>query len=304
MTINSSKQTTILKKGDWLVIKPRDYQAPPFHGQSTTTESLRDLARSHQRNDLELPRPVVPISREFAPLALIEKHSHQWGQLVYSSRGVMQIETVEGVFVIPPQQALWLPPHVEHTHYCRHGASYRSLHIAAELCEELGSQVFTLDVDALLKELILEVCCWPKDYQITAQKQRLLQVLLDRLAQASDNGLFMPTISDKRLLPIIEALNHDLSNKLTIEQWASQVGASSRTLNRLFNQYFGFGFSRWKQKLRILKSLEMLSDDNSSSEIAFALGYESSSAFISAFTKQMGCSPKRYKDNRPESATN
>ena len=37
---------------------------------------------------------------------------------------------------------------------------------------------------------------------------------------------------------------------------------------RLFNQNYGMGFSRWKQKLRILKSLELL---NSNSQLVDAV---------------------------------
>jgi AraC-like DNA-binding protein len=206
----------------------------------------------------------------------------------------MHIETNEGVFVIPPEQALWLPPNIEHQHFCRTAVSYRSLHIDPTWSDILGNCVKPLTVDPLLKALILEVSNWGKDYTETAQTNRLLRVLLDRLAQAPSNELFIPKINDKRLLPIVESLNHDPSNKLTIEEWAEIVGASSRTLNRLFNKSYGMGFSRWKQKIRILKSLEMINSNMNLSDIAFSLGYESTSSFITGFKKQLGCSPKRY----------
>jgi AraC-like DNA-binding protein len=54
------------------------------------------------------------------------------------------------------------------------------------------------------------------------------------------------------------------------------------------------GFSRWKQKLRILKSLELLNSNAQLVNIAFELGYESTSSFITSFKKQLGCSPKKY----------
>lgn len=54
------------------------------------------------------------------------------------------------------------------------------------------------------------------------------------------------------------------------------------------------GFSRWKQKLKILKSLDMLNAGTSLTDIAFGLGYESTSSFIIAFKKQLACSPKKY----------
>ncbi|WP_019025880.1 AraC family transcriptional regulator [Colwellia piezophila] len=241
-----------------------------------------------------LPRAVLPTSAEFEPMTQIVSHSHPWSQLSYSCVGVMHIETDAGIFVIPPEQALWLPPGMAHQHFCKNKVSYRSLYIDPVLSEVLGNKVRPLTIDPLLKALILEISSWPEDYQETAQTQRFILVLIDRLTMAKSNQLFMPTIQDKRLLPIIETLNQEPANKLTIEQWALKVGASSRTLNRLFNKNYGMGFSRWKQKLRILKSLELLNSNTPLVDIAFELGYESTSAFITGFKKQLGCSPKKY----------
>ncbi|WP_057832037.1 AraC family transcriptional regulator [Colwellia sp. TT2012] len=244
-----------------------------------------------------LPRTVLPTSAEFKPMTQIISHTHPWSQLSYSCIGVMHIETDAGIFVIPPEQALWLPPGIAHQHFCKNKVSYRSLYIDPVLSEVLGNKVRPLTVDPLLKSLILEISSWPEDYKETAQTQRFILVLLDRLAMAKSNPLFMPTIQDKRLLPIIETLNQEPANKLTIEQWSLKVGASSRTLNRLFNQNYGMGFSKWKQKLRILKSLELLNSNTPLVDIAFELGYESTSAFITGFKKQLGCPPKKYLTN-------
>ncbi len=246
------------------------------------------------RQYAKLPRAVVSIANEFNAWTLVESHSHPWSQLAYSSKGIMHIETNKGTFVIPPEQALWLPPHTEHKHYCRNPVSYRSFHIDPDWSKLLGNQVKPLTIDTLLKSIILEVSSWPKDYKETDQTHRLLRVMLDRLAAAPTSQLFMPNNYDKRLVQIVETLNLDPTNKWTIEQWAFQVGASSRTLNRLFNKSYGMGFSMWKQKLKILKSLEMLASDIPLTDIAYNLGYGSTSAFINGFKKQLNCSPKKY----------
>ncbi|NTS77204.1 helix-turn-helix transcriptional regulator [Catenovulum sp. SM1970] len=251
-------------------------------------------AREPSREYQTLPRPVVPLSNEFPAMTQINKHTHPWSQLAYSTEGVMHIETSCGLFIVPPEQALWLPPNIEHQHFCRQHVAYRSLHIQAELGAFLGEQVRSLRVEPLLKQLILTITSWPKHYQQTPQTDRLIAVLLDQLALAPDNDLFMPTINDKRLLPIIETLSEQPANKLSLEQWADKVGASSRTLNRLFNQYYGMGFSRWKQKLKILKSLDMINAQLPLAEIAYQLGYESASSFVTAFKKQLKVSPKKY----------
>ncbi len=241
-----------------------------------------------------LPRSIVPVYQEYKAMTQVLGHKHSWSQLAYSCSGVMHIKTDAGVFVIPPEQALFIPPGVTHEHFCRNKVSYRSLHIDEKFGAVLGSKVKTLTVDPLLKALILEIANWPMHYEETPEKQRFISVLLDRLASADSNDLFIPTVDDKRLFPIIEALNLQPSNDLTIEQWASEVGASSRTLNRLFNKHYGMGFSQWKQKLRILKSLDLIDSQAPLIDIAFELGYQSTSAFITAFKKQLGCSPKKY----------
>jgi len=256
--------------------------------------SLKWIKQSPSRLYPELPRPIVSTAHEFNAMTHIVNHAHPWSQLCYSCKGVTQTETEEGIFVLPPEQALWIPPKVEHQQHLKSKVSNRSLYIDPNWSKPLGDKVRSLTVDPLLKSLILEIANWPEHYQQTTQTDRLVQVLIDRLAIAPSNELFMPTINDNRLLPIIEMLNHEPANKLTIEQWSEKVGASSRTLNRLFNKNYGMGFSKWKQKIRILKSLEMLNEGILLSDIAYELGYESSSAFLTGFKKQLGCSPKKY----------
>ncbi|PAJ75313.1 AraC family transcriptional regulator [Pseudoalteromonas sp. NBT06-2] len=256
--------------------------------------SLKWTKQSPSRLYPELPRPIVSIAHEFKAMTHIVSHSHPWSQLCYSCKGVTQTETKEGIFVLPPEQALWLPAKAEHQQRLKNSGSNRSLYIDPDWSEPLGNKVRSLTVDPLLKALILEIANWPEQYQQTEQTDRLVRVLIDRLAIAPSNELFMPTIKDNRLLPIIEVLNNEPANKLTIEQWATKVGASSRTLNRLFNKSYGMGFSKWKQKIRILKSLELLNEAVPLQEIAYSLGYESSSAFLTCFKKQLGCSPKKY----------
>ena len=53
---------------------------------------------------------------------------------------------------------------------------------------------------------------------------------------------------------------------------------------------------QWKRKLRLFRSVELLSDGRSMTQIAFELGYSSTSAFIYMFKQEMGVSPRRYRE--------
>ena len=259
------------------------------------TSRVWQLKYAAQRT--ELSRPLVPSAHKMSAMVQVIKHNHKCGQLLYASKVVIQIITSEGRYILPSGQALWLPPYIEHQILCRYGANFYNVHIDPPYCNPLGPRVYSFNVQPLLKELILSMCQWAKDYEMTGERQRLFDVLLDLLKAAPNTGMFMPSINDKRLSPILEAFSANSCDKRTLEEWAHIVGASSRTLNRLFNYYFGFGFSKWKQKFKIIQSLDLLSDGYSTQAIASTLGYESSSAFICAFKKYLGCSPGSYSTN-------
>ncbi len=72
------------------------------------------------------------------------------------------------------------------------------------------------------------------------------------------------------------------------------AGASARTLARLFEREAGMTFGSWRQQLRLLRSLELLAGGESVTSVALSLGYESLSAFVSMFRRNLGRTPGRY----------
>ncbi len=242
-----------------------------------------------------LSRPVQPRVVRLHPLQRVLPHTHVFGQLMYSDNTVLTIQTLQGEFVVPRHQALWVPPGIEHCVTCRDGGQLQSLYVDAGWGSKLGTRVKALEVDSLLQALLGEVTSWQDDFAMSEENQRLLMVLVDRLHSARENPLFLPKAQDKRLSPIVNALCQQPGLSHSLEEWGSQVGASSRTLNRLFNQAFGMGFSAWRQKVRVMMALKMLGANQSNSEIAEALGYESSSAFIQAFKAHMPYPPGYYR---------
>ncbi|WP_247687531.1 AraC family transcriptional regulator [Pseudoalteromonas luteoviolacea] len=242
----------------------------------------------------QLGKPVFPRATTMPQWEHVEEHSHPWGQLTYISDGVMTIFTPQGSFVIPPQQALWIPPNVGHELYCRYGGHFRSVYIDQKYQTLLGDQAKSMVVSDLLKALILEICTWPDDYTLDDKTQRFIDVFIDRLEQAPTSDFFIPRAQDTRLHPIVAELYANPGSPVTLEQWGKRVGASSRTLNRLFHKNFAMNFSQWKQKLRALRAVEMLNAGQSQQMIAQQLGFESSSAFNTAFKKVFGVPPKQY----------
>ncbi|WP_439899230.1 helix-turn-helix domain-containing protein [Pseudomonas gingeri] len=57
----------------------------------------------------------------------------------------------------------------------------------------------------------------------------------------------------------------------------------------------GMSLAQWRQRLKVIRSLEMLREGATVEAVAFDLGYNSSSAFISMFRKLTGETPHEYR---------
>ena len=56
-----------------------------------------------------VPRAVVAMPKDFTPGFEIAPHSHKRAQLIYATAGTMRISTADGMWIVPPQRALWMP---------------------------------------------------------------------------------------------------------------------------------------------------------------------------------------------------
>lgn len=85
------------------------------------------------------------------------------------------------------------------------------------------------------------------------------------------------------------------ANDQGLEYWADRTAISARTLSRRFVQETGFNFTAWRQRARLMRSLEMLAAGMSVTAIALDLGYATASAFIGVFRRTFGATPAAYR---------
>jgi AraC-like DNA-binding protein len=114
------------------------------------------------------------------------------------------------------------------------------------------------------------------------------------LARAQSQGVsILPR--DPRLQRIARALIADPSDDRDLQRWAAWAAVSSRTLSRRFVTETGFNFTAWRQRARMMRSLEMLAAGMPVTAIAFDLGYSTPSAFIGLFRRTFGETPAAYR---------
>ncbi len=239
--------------------------------------------------------PVLARPRDCPADHVIDWHTHTRAQLLFAETGVMRVTTDGGVWVVPPQRAVWIPPGVRH-HVAAQGTplSLRSLYVRNDLTHDLPSDCCVITVSPLLRELIIASMTIPDEPGPDSPERRLLGVLIDQIRAVTVTPLHLPGVADRRLKRITEAIEADPADDRTLADWAGVVGASERTLSRKFVSETGLTFGHWRQQARLLAALTRLARGESVTEVSMDLGYASQSAFIAMFRRALGKTPGRY----------
>jgi AraC-like DNA-binding protein len=232
-----------------------------------------------------------PFAADYPRGELIEPHSHDLAQIVFAKRGVMRVHTTAGVWVVPPDRALWMPAGVTHWIHCRTAAAMRTIYLAQEAGASLGGCALVLSASPLLREIILRLVEGGHGDAVP-----LLAVLVGELATVLVAPLHLPEPKDPRLQRVCAALVADPGATTGLAAHARAAGASPRTLMRLFPADTGLSFRAWQRQLRLLVALERLAEGQPVTAIALDLGYASPSAFIATFKAATGVTPGRYFD--------
>ena len=124
-----------------------------------------------------------------------------------------------------------------------------------------------------------------------APRARLAGVILDEIRALPQVALGLPMPRDVRLLKIAQALSDRPDDGRRLEEWAGWAGIAPRTLTRRFIAETGFTFTEWRQRVRLLKALELLAAGKPVKAIALDLGYDNVSAFIALFRRAFGVTP-------------
>ncbi|OES65257.1 transcriptional regulator [Pseudomonas aeruginosa] len=206
---------------------------------------------------------------------------------MYAASGILRASTERRSYLVPTQHALWIPAGVRHAAEACNTVLFRSLY----LDHALPGACRVLEVSGLLRELLTRAAGFPREYPPGGEAERLMQVVADEIGRLREAPLTLPLPVDPRLRRITDALQADPADSRGIEDWAGLVGASRRTLARLFREQTQLSFREWRQRLRLLNAVAALEEGASVTRVASDLGYDSTSAFISLFQRHFGQTP-------------
>lgn len=238
-----------------------------------------------------VPRAVAAMSKSFGAGETIAPHRHPRDQVLYAIEGVMRVATDGEAWIVPPDRALYVPGGVDHGVAMKGRVEMRTLYIQPGISSGLPRVPAVLDISPLLKSLILALLEEPVLYDEDGRGGLLAGLILDELARARQLQLVIPMPRDDRLKRLCKALLDDPARGDTLDAWAARVGASPRTLSRLFTSEVGLTFAQWRQRVRFHNAMEAIVRGEAIGRVASANGYASASAFTAAFKKAMGVAP-------------
>lgn len=129
-----------------------------------------------------------------------------------------------------------------------------------------------------------------------------LRLYLAEIANGSVGWLF--ALADKRMGAAISAMHKDPARRWTLESLATHAGMSRTAFAVKFKETVGKSPLDYLTHWRMLLAADRFANSREPiSVVAPSLGYESESAFSTAFKRVMGCSPRQYgrRGNLPSS---
>lgn len=256
---------------------------------------LLDL-RSATIDPDDIPRAATTFGVSDA--VTLDFHRHRKGELMFITRGVLRCETRRGLWVVPPQCALWIPAGVEHSVSTNGVIEGYGTFIDLAFAPSLPERCCSVRVRPLLRELLIRCGSFPTEYPEKGTEATLMSALVAEIAEAPVDEVFLPMPADARVRKVMERMTADPSDRATLEEWARRAGVGARTLNRILVEQTGLSFVRFRQQLHVLLAIQWLSSGETVQAVSADLGYVSASSFVTMFRKIAGTSPGRYMASR------
>jgi len=235
---------------------------------------------------------VATLAYEYPAGCLVPDHAHGSDQLIYATSGMMEVHSGQSLWLVPPQFALWIPARTFHKIRMRSAVSMRTLYFRPGLVTRSDTACSVLHVTPLLRELIVEIV------RIGRLRARLgedgalrdLTVLQLMRATAAPTQVTLPR--DARALAVAQRILDEPARSCPLRALCADAGVSVRTIQRIFRNHVGVDFDSWRRQVRLTRAVELLVAGLSVKQVALGVGYAQPSAFVEAFRRTFGVTPK------------
>lgn len=225
---------------------------------------------------------------------LIGDHTHDWHQLVFAASGVMTVSTEEGSWVTPPSWAIWVNAGVRHSIQFAGSADLRTLYFRPGRSTRIIQRCSVISVGPFLRALILHAIELGMLDRRDPLHRALNRLLLHAIRTEPAAPFDLPLPESEALREIAQDLCERPACPDSIARLAERAGLGVRTLERRFRAETGLSLGVWRRQARMCHALRQLAAGHSVKEVAPESGYQSASAFVSAFRSIFSTTPAKY----------
>jgi AraC-like DNA-binding protein/quercetin dioxygenase-like cupin family protein len=265
--------------------------------------SDRDLAET-----AKVPRRVIELRRGGRALGgsylyegdglITGWHSHEVHQIEYALHGVVEVETDSAHYLLPPQQAAWIPAGLEHQAVMNPDVKTVAVMFDPALVAAPGDRARILAVSPLIREMMIYALRWQIDRaEGDAESDSFFHTLANLVSEALDHEapLSLPT-TEHPIVAAAMAFTKAHLDSVSADDVSRAVSVSERTLRRLFQDTLGLPWRTYLLHARMLRAMALLAAPGQSvQETASAVGFDSLSSFTRAFTQFCGETPSTYR---------
>jgi len=225
-------------------------------------------------------------------------HCHEVHQIEYALGGVVEVETSSAHYLLPPQQAAWIPAGLEHQATMAPDVRTVAVMFDPQLIRTGGDRARILAVSPLIREMMIYALRWPIDRaEGDETSDTFFRTLADLVIEALDHEapLSLPS-SEHPIVAAAMAYTKEHLQSVTVESVSRAVAVSERTLRRLFHDELGLSWRTYLLHARMLRAMALLASPGQSvREASTAVGFDSLSSFTRAFTQFCGETPSTYR---------
>jgi AraC-like DNA-binding protein len=224
-------------------------------------------------------------------------HAHQRHQLIYAFSGTLRLEAENGFYLLPPQRAAWIPAGISHRTTLRNVLS-ASVFFAPSLVNTGQAEIRIIPAAPIIREMVHYALRWPPDRDpddaLAASFFQTMGLLCGEWSK-EEAGFRLPAA---RTRPIAAAMEYTLTDldQANLAGAARAAALSPRQFRRRFLAESSVGWQQFHHQARMLRAMELLAAPQASvTDVAYAIGFNSLSAFAKSFARFTGQSPKEYR---------
>lgn len=263
----------------------------PFRDRPDAPESSteRRLPR-YEAGQVRLPMQILGHAETMERETFWAEHSHPTHELLWRDSGVGTVTIGARTWTITPPLGMWIPAGVPHSGWTPAGVVVNAAQFDVEN-PPISDAPTAVRIHPLLRLLLARL----QTLKPQTESYGLTEAMILDVLSPAEHEVILHRPTAELLTPIVDAVLTDPGDPTSLQEWATRLGTSARTITRAFTADTGLSFNRWVTTARIQHAITLIGLGHEIQDAAVDVGYASASAFTTAFKRIIGTTPAQFR---------